>query len=345
MRGVVSGMLAAALFGASAPLAKLLLPGAGPLTLAALLYLGAGLALTGYRLVRQTTPEAALRAADAPLLAGIVVFGGVVGPVLMLVGLERLSALAGALLLNLEAPFTMLLAVVLFGEHLARSEALGAALIVAGAAAVGARPGELRADWPGTLAIAGACLSWAIDNNLTARLTLRDPVGVTRAKTLLAGATSAALALATGAALPPVRLVGPALVVGALSYGASLVLHMRALRALGAARQAAIFATAPFAGAILAIPLLGDLPTASDGLAAAAMVAGAALLLGARHSHVHVHEAVEHEHIHVHDDHHAHAHAGIDPAAPHSHRHRHEAIEHDHPHVSDAHHHHRHRPP
>src|SRR5262249_51873107 len=243
-----------ALFGASAPFAKLLLPGVGPLALAALLYLGAGVALTGYGVARRPTPEAALRLRDAPLLAGIVLFGGVLGPVLMLVGLERLSALAGALLLNLEAPFTMLLAVAFFGEHLSRREALGAAFIVAGAAALGARPGELRADWPGTLALAGACLSWGVDNNLTAKLALRDPVAVMRAKTLLAGATSAVLALVTGAALPSLRFVAPALIVGAFSYGASLVLHMRALRALGAARQAAIFATAPFAGALLAVP-------------------------------------------------------------------------------------------
>jgi drug/metabolite transporter (DMT)-like permease len=343
-RGALLGLGAAALFGASAPLAKLLLPGVGPLVLAALLYLGAGLALSVYRLVRGPTGErreTPIRRADVGLLAGIVVTGGMLGPVLMLVGLARLSAVAGALLLNLEAPFTILIAVVVFREHLGRHAALAAACVVGGAFVLGLEPGSVRADVPGVLAIAGACLAWAVDNNLTQRLSLRDPIAVVRFKTLTAGACNLALALALGAALPAFPVVAAALVLGAFSYGLSIVLDMYALRLLGAAREAAYFATAPFVGAALAIPLHGRWPTPADLAAAALMIAGVGLMLRERHGHPHTHAAVDHEHMHVHDEHHQHTHDGkVDE--PHSHPHHHDALTHDHPHLPDLHHRHEH---
>jgi len=345
--GVLCALLSAALFGATAPIAKLLLPDAGPLSLGGLLYLGGGVGLVLVGLTRRPAPEnqppreAALQRSDLPTLAAMIIAGGVVGPALMLAGLARLSGMAGALLLNLEVPFTILLAVLAFGEHLGPLEAAGAALVVAGAGALGLRPGEVAGEAQGVLLISAACLSWALDNNLAARLTVRDPVAVARAKTLGAGATLLVLAAATGAKLPPLSVVGAALVVGALGYGASLVLAYRATRALGAARQAAYFASAPFIGATLAVPLLGERPALVDALAATAMLAGVALLAHARHTHAHTHDSVEHEHSHIHDEHHSHPHES--PLSnPHSHRHRHDSITHDHPHVSDSHHRHRH---
>ncbi|WP_437811738.1 DMT family transporter [Sorangium sp. So ce1078] len=343
-RGGAYGLAAAALFGASAPLSKLFLPHVGPLVLAALLYLGAGVGLTLIRLLaaRDPTPrEAALRGTDVALLAGVVLFGGLLGPVLMLFGLARVSGLAGSLLLNLEAPLTMALAVLLFREHLGGRAAGAAVLIVAGAALLGVRPGELHASATGVAAIAGACLSWAIDNNLSQRLTLRDPLAVVQIKTLGAGACAAALALSTGQPLPEPSLAMPALLLGSLSYGVSLVLDMKALRILGAAREAAYFATAPFLGALLSVPLLGDRPGAADLAAAGLMVAGVALLRSERHAHGHAHAALEHDHVHTHDEHHQHAHEGPSDE-PHAHPHRHEPLSHDHPHVPDLHHRHEH---
>ncbi|MCC6995369.1 MAG: EamA family transporter [Deltaproteobacteria bacterium] len=345
--GMLAGLLAAALFGASAPVAKLLLPGVGPLLLASLLYLGAALGLSGWLALRgAASSEARLRRADAWPMVGIALLGGVGGPVLMLVGLGRMSGVAGSLLLNLEAPSTMLVAVLLFHEHLGRREVAAALVIVAGGAALGYRPGELHADGWGIAAITGACLCWAGDNNLTQRLSLRDPAKVVRLKTLSAGLLTGTLALLTGAGLPPLTTVGLALGVGALSYGVSILLDMIALRHLGAAREAAIFATAPFAGALLAIPLLGEHPGRADAAGAAAMLLGVVLLLRARHSHRHTHAEVVHDHSHNHDEHHQHdhAHAGSGPVTePHSHPHRHAPLTHEHPHVSDAHHRHSHR--
>jgi drug/metabolite transporter (DMT)-like permease len=342
-RGTVVGLLSAALFGVSTPLAKLILPGLGPLPLAGLLYLGAGVGLSITPLFRQAgaPKEAPLRRRDIGLLLAVVFFGGLVGPTLLMFGLSRLSAVASSLLLNLEAPLTMLLAVVFFREHLGSHGILASALIVGGAAALGYQPGEFQLDGIGAACVAGACLSWAIDNNLTQRLSLSDPVAVVRIKGLGAGSCLLALSLVTRQKLPSPGLAGAAMLLGSVSYGLSVVLHLRAMRILGAARQAALFATAPFMGAACAVPVLGEHLGLADLAAMVLMATGALLLVRERHGHVHEHEALEHEHLHVHDEHHQHAHEGP-VIEPHSHVHRHTALVHDHPHVSDIHHRHRH---
>jgi drug/metabolite transporter (DMT)-like permease len=358
-RGAVFGLAAAALFGASAPMAKRLLPEVPPVLLAGLLYGGAGLGLTLLGLIRRAggalagpsgrPREAALRASDLPLLIGIVGLGGVAGPILMLVGLQRLSGISGALLLNLEAPLTALAAVLLFREHLSARSAAAAGLIVAGATLLGQRPGGGGSGWAGAAAVGAACLAWAIDNNLTQRLSLRDPIAVVRIKALAAGACNLAIAAALGQRLPALPLVGAALAVGCASYGASVVLDVYALRLLGAAREAAYFATAPFVGALVAVPVLHETWGRAERMAGAAMIAGVVLLLRERHSHSHSHAPLEHDHLHVHDVHHQHPHEHATEPGPggaaHSHPHRHQPLRHEHPHSSDVHHRHSHRQP
>lgn len=342
--GAICGLLAAALFGASTPFAKLLLPGFGALSLAGLLYLGAGLALTAVRLVRWRMgprAEVGLSRADLPPLAAIILLGGVVGPVLMLFGLSRVSGVSAALLLNLEAPLTILVAILVFREHLGIKEIVSASVIVLGATVLAYAPGPLEQSLLGVVAIAGACLAWAVDNNLTQRLSARDPVELVQLKTLSAGLLSTALALSINQTPPSAPAALIALVLGSLSYGASILLDAYALRLLGAAREAAYFATAPFLGAAIAIPLLDERPSISALAGGALMVLGVVLLFRARHQHLHTHEALEHEHLHVHDEHHQHTHEGP-VTEPHAHPHRHAALVHDHPHVSDLHHRHRH---
>ena len=273
--GSIYGLGGAVLFGASTPLSKLLLPGVGPLMLAALLYLGAASLVSVFRLLSraggQQSREAKIRGSDALTLGGVVGFGGVLGPVLMLFGLARISALTGSLLLNLEAVFTILLAVIVFHEHLSRSLAAASCLVVVGALLLSNQPGNLGGNVLGIVSTVGACLSWAIDNNLSQRLSLRDPTAVVQNKTAGAGLTSLVLALATGHTLPtPTFLVG-GFVLGSLSYGASLLCVMLALRHLGAARQAAWFSTAPFIGAALAVRIFGVLPTPAEALGMASM--------------------------------------------------------------------------
>lgn len=331
------------MFGASAPLAKLLLAHIDPVTLAALLYLGAAGALSAIGVVRgwaRAPREAALTRGDLLPLAAIVALGGMLGPLLMLLGLERISALAGSLLLNLEAPFTALLAVVIFGEHLGRRGICAVAAIVAGAAALTWHPGGLRADWIGALAVAAACLCWALDNNLTQRLSLHDPATVALIKALGAGSCMLAIALGASGALPDAPVMAGALLLGAASYGLSLYLAIHAFRILGAAREAAYFAAAPFIGAVLSMLIYRQAPERAELLAAALMSIGIAMLLREQHIHVHTHAELMHDHIHVHDEHHAHHEMPV--AEPHAHLHRHPPLTHTHPHTPDAHHRHAH---
>jgi drug/metabolite transporter (DMT)-like permease len=344
--GALLGLGAAVSFGLSAPLAKLLLGEVSPVLLAGLLYLGAAAGLWLAHLIRPQTEEARLQRSDLPRLASIVLTGGVLGPVAMLFGLMRVSALTGSLCLNLEAPFTVLLAVLVFGEHLGRQAALGVACILGGAVLLGLGSDGVASlgDAPGALLIAAACLCWALDNNLTQQLSVRDPFAIVRVKTLVAGATNTLLGLwfARGA-LPSGGFIAGALLLGSVSYGLSVVLDTYALRLVGAAREAAYFATAPFIGALAALFLFGDALRGLDAGAMAVMALGVLVLLAERHRHLHTHEALEHEHLHYHDEHHEHTHApGTSLAEPHNHRHRHGGLVHDHPHLPDAHHRHEH---
>jgi drug/metabolite transporter (DMT)-like permease len=345
-RGAICGLCAAALFGLSAPLAKVLLGSIAPVLLAGLLYLGAALGLWAHRLLAAPTKEAKLQREDIPKLVFVVLAGGVVAPVLMLLGLNRVTALTGSLLLNLEAPFTLLLAVLLFREHLGRYAAIATLLILSGALLLKLDGGVFGGDAVGVLLLAAACACWALDNNLTQKLSVRDPFAIVRVKTLVAGAVNVGLGLSVAQStlgVPSARYVLGALLLGSLSYGVSVVLDAYALRFVGAAREAAYFASAPFVGALGSVVIVGDSLGWSDALAMALMALGVGFLLRERHAHEHEHDELEHEHLHEHDEHHQHAHsAGDAPGEPHSHVHRHERLRHDHPHVSDAHHRHRH---
>jgi drug/metabolite transporter (DMT)-like permease len=343
-RGYGTGLAAALLFGLSAPVAKALLSDVGPQLLAGLLYLGAFMAVAPVsRLRRGRRGEAPLRRSDLGRLGMVVVAGGIVAPVLLMLGLQRTTGVAGSLLLNVEGPLTVMVGVLLLGEHLGRRSTAASVVIFGGAALLGIEGSTGHVDPVGVVCIVGACAAWAVDNNLTQTLTVRDPFAIVGIKTGGAAAVNVGLALALGAAVPRGAILLGALALGAGAYGVSVVLDAYALRALGAAREAAIFATAPFAGAVLAVPLLGDRWGPSDVLAALAMALGVAMLVRDRHEHRHVHEPLDHEHRHVHDAHHRHEHPpGTDPSEPHSHPHHHERLVHAHPHVSDAHHRHRH---
>jgi drug/metabolite transporter (DMT)-like permease len=272
-RGLLCGVASAALFGLSAPLSKRLLPDIGPMMLAGLLYLGAGVGLTVVSLVTRR-PWPHFKRADWWQLALIATVGGFLSPTLLMLGLQRVSGLAASLLLNLEAVFTMGLAVLFFGERLNRSEWMAAALIMAGAVVLSDRPGSVAADGLGVLAIAGACLGWGLDNNLTQRVSSHDPLAIVQVKTLTAGPANVALAFTLRQRFPGGSPLTDALLVGFFCYGISIVLDVYALRFLGAAREAAIFATAPFLGAVAAILILGERAGVSELVAGLLMAAG-----------------------------------------------------------------------
>jgi drug/metabolite transporter (DMT)-like permease len=245
--------------------------------------------------------------------------------------------------LNLEAPFTILVAVSVFREHLVRLEIAGVLVIVLAAGVLTYQAGAIRGDAIGILAVLGACFSWAIDNNLSQRISLRDPVVVTRIKTLGAGLGMLGIAAVTGQQWPSFTITMAAFLLGLVSYGLSLVLDMRALRLLGAAREAGFFATAPFIGAVVAVPILGERWNLQDAVATTLMIVGVVLLLRAHHAHGHTHAELEHDHVHRHEEHHDHRHEGeAFVEEPHAHLHRHLPLTHDHPHLSELHHRHEH---
>jgi drug/metabolite transporter (DMT)-like permease len=339
-RGILLGLAAAVTFGVSAPLAKVLLDHAQPVMLAGILYLGAfaALVLVG----RRGHFEARLRRADAPRVSLLVISGGVLAPVLLLVGLDRVSGTSGSLLLNLEGPFTIAIGIALFGEHLSRRALLGAVLIFGGAVALGVGTGATRADWVGIALIAGACACWALDNNITQSLTLRDPRTIVLLKCGIAGVCNLALAMTIGERFPAIAYLVAALALGAVSYGISILLDAYALRILGAAREAAVFAVAPFVGALVAPFVLPESIGMGELAAGVLMAIGITLLLRERHAHLHTHDVLVHDHRHVHDDHHHHSHPNGLASEPHAHVHRHDVLEHSHPHVSDVHHRHSH---
>ena len=337
------------LFGASTPLAKLLLGLTDPLLLAGLLYLGsgAGLALVkiGGGFPGLGRSEAPLRARDLPWLAAIVLFGGILGPALLMWGLTVTPASTGSLLLNSEGLATMAIAWLVFRENVDSRIFLGAMAILAGAVVLSwpeAAGAGRQLGW-GSVLIVLACMSWGIDNNLTRKLSAADPLQIAMIKGLAAGAVNLALGLVHGAVLPSPTTLVAAAAVGFFCYGVSLVLFVLGLRHLGAARTGAYFSTAPFIGAALALPLFGEMPTLTLIGAALLMGIGVYLHLAEAHDHEHMHEPLEHEHRHVHDIHHLHQHEADAPAGePHSHWHRHPRLLHKHPHYPDLHHRHQH---
>ena len=339
--GVLAALLSALLFGAGTPLAKLLLADVGPWLLAGLLYLGAGSGLLLYRRARRA-PSVRLAREEVPWLAGAIFAGGVLGPVLLMLGLAKMPSSGASLLLNAEGVFTALLAWFAFKENVDRRIALGMAAIVAGALVL-SWSGE--ADCSGlapTLAVLGACFAWGIDNNLTRKLSLTDATWIAAIKGLVAGTVNLMLAVSLGASLPSLPIVGAALVLGFVAYGVSLALFVVGLRHLGTARTGAYFSVAPFFGTGVAI-VLGEPVTLPLLIAGAFMACGVWLHLTERHVHAHEHEVLTHTHAHLHDAHHQHNHDfPWDGWEPHDHPHAHESLRHWHPHFPDSHHRHRH---
>ena len=366
-QGVMYALAAAFLFGMGTPLAKILLASVNPLMLAALLYLGSGLGLAMVRVLqfkRRREPAVLPKGEQWFWLGGAVLAGGVVGPVLLMLGLSGYNAAPASLLLNSEGVLTALLAWFVFRENFNKRIALGMLAIVSGGVVLSwplgsEMTGGVKSVMNGgsvtyALLIGAACLAWAIDNNLTRKVSLLDAGFIALSKGLVAGGVNLVLALLAGASLPSTGLVAQAMLLGFASYGASLVLFVLALRHLGTARTGAYFSIAPFAGALLAIGLLGEPVTLALLLGGALMVIGVVLHLTEHHDHTHTHEALTHDHEHMHDPmgqgkgdfHHDHSHAdGLEPATPgasHHHSHQHLPLAHSHAHFPDAHHRHGH---
>jgi drug/metabolite transporter (DMT)-like permease len=341
-RGVVRCLVAAALFGAAAPAASVLVADTGALAVAGLLYLGAALAVVPV-VARRPWPAAALRQGWRPVAAAVVA-GGAVGPALLMSGIARTDPASASILLNLELVATVALAATVFREHLGPRVVAGAALVAVGGAVLVWQPGaELSA---GALLIAAACVCWGVDNCVTAGIDQVSPEHVVLVKGIVAGTVNLGLGVVVAGGPGPAGIsvlpVAAALAVGALGYGVSITQWVKGARDLGAARGQIIFASAPFLGAAVAWLALAEPVTGRQLVAVVLALAGVALSLETAHGHEHRHQRVAHDHEHVHDDdHHDHAHDdGFEGRHVHAHDHR--ELVHAHPHVPDLHHRHGH---
>lgn len=346
---VLAALASAALFGVSTPAAKALLGVVHPVILAGLFYCGAGIgiallrALAGPILNAPVARQQPLARQDYGWLAGAIALGGVAGPVLLMLGLARTPAATASLLLTVEGAATALLAWFVFHENFDRRIALGMACLVAGAATVSWSGTPTIESLAGPLAIIAACIAWGIDNNLTRKVSLADPLQIVQWKGLIAGPVNLLLGLWAGGSLPGALEMLVGALVGFVCYGVSLALFVVALRHLGTARTGAYFSTAPFIGAATAVIALQQPLTVQLVAAGTLMAVGVWLHVTERHAHAHTHHRMVHAHSHRHDEHHRHAHGPQDPPGePHTHAHEHETLTHSHPHVPDMHHDHRH---
>ncbi|RDV00318.1 DMT family transporter [Trinickia dinghuensis] len=349
LNAALTALLAAALFGATTPVAKLLLGTLSPFMLAGLFYLGSGVGLGLAILVRRTVRsgqaqehDAQIHQSEIPWLAGAIAAGGVAGPALLMLGLGSTPAATGSLLLNLEGVFTAVIAWVVFRENVDLQIFLGMVAIVAGGVLLSWTGGTV--GFPiGALLIAGACACWAIDNNLTRKVSTNDAMVIACLKGLVAGPVNLVIAHWLGASMPAAGHVAAAMATGFAGYGVSLVLFVVALRNLGSARTGAYFSVAPLFGVVLSLALWPAMPPPLFWCAAALMAIGIWLHLRERHEHPHTHEPLQHTHKHRHDEHHQHEHDfEWDGAEPHTHPHRHVPITHTHAHFPDIHHRHSH---
>ena len=344
-QSVFFAVAAAVLFGASTPLAKLLTGDISPVLLGGLLYLGSGIGLGLFRLLRDKGWQpSGVPPSEWPWLIGAIFFGGVLGPVSFMYGLTMTSGVEASMMLNLEAVLTATLAWLAFKENADRRIVLGMFAIVAGGVVLSWQPKTTGiSSLAGLGAIFLACLFWAIDNNLTRKVSASDSVFIAASKGLLAGIVNCTVALTLGAGLPEPQTVLVTMAVGLFGYGVSLVFFVLALRGLGTARTGAYFSTAPFIGAAVSLLLLNERAGTMFWVAFTLMAWGVWLHLTEKHEHEHTHEPLKHSHAHVHDEHHQHVHdAGVEVTEPHAHEHLHSVIRHKHPHYPDIHHQHSH---
>jgi len=347
LTAIFQALIAAFLFGSSAPLAKLLLGEVSPVLLAALLYLGSGIGLLSVKLfwkaVRVEKKEAQLTRADWPWLAGAILAGGVVAPITLMVSLRHTPAATASLLLNFEGVATTLIAAIVFKEAIGRRAWWSIGLITL--ASILLSTDFTNRFWfsLSALGVLLACLMWGIDNNLTRNISAKDPLIIVTAKGLGAGLVSLVIAISLGNTFPPLGVTLSALLLGSLSYGFSIFLFVLAMRGLGAGRTSALFGMAPLAGILLSFLIFQERIGSLFLLALPLMAVGALILVREEHDHRHTHEEFIHEHRHAHgDEHHNHRHETKVPGETHCHAHCHSGVDHSHDHAPDIHHRHAH---
>ena len=342
MQYIVIAFISAVLFGASTPIGKALLESLPPFQLAGLLYLGAALGVLPFFF----TTKNALRIDKIDRknflrLSGAISLGGVVGPVLLLFGLQMASSATVAMWLNLELVATAILGFAIFRDHLGRFGWVGVTGTVLASMMLSWHEGNIGVY--ALLLVAGASICWGLDNHLTALIDGITPTQSTFWKGLIAGSVNLFIGFIVevpGGGLP---LITGAIIVGIFSYGFSISLYIWSAQNLGATRSQMIFASAPFFGVLLSVILLGESLSWMQIGAALLLVLSILILFRDQHGHYHEHKPMNHNHSHRHDDqHHIHTHTEYADNSSHGHWHNHDSTSHNHPHWPDVHHRHDH---
>jgi drug/metabolite transporter (DMT)-like permease len=336
---ILQALLAALFFGASAPVSKLLLGDVPPVLMAAFLYLGSGTGISLIKLYQRLTSnqkEAGIKSPDIKWLAGAIISGGILAPIILMISLKNTPASTASLLLNFEGVGTTLIALFFFRESISRRALLAIFAITLASIFLSTNFQSGFGFSLGALGVLLACILWGVDNNFTRNISAKDPLTIVAWKGLVAGTFSLFLGLILGQRLPASATILSILLLGFISYGLSTMLFIYSMRGLGAARTSALYGTAPLAGVLLSILIFKDPITFLFGIAMVLMVAGALLLANEEHAHFHIHMPVLHEHRHQHDEFHEHDEVDV----THSHEHEHSRTEHEHGHMPDIHHRH-----
>jgi drug/metabolite transporter (DMT)-like permease len=340
-------ILSATLFGLSSPLAKLLVKEISPVAMAGLLYLGAFIGLAIYNLVRKigtadskrTVP---LEKRDFPWLIGAIAAGGIVAPISLMSGLQMISGFSTSLFLNLEGIATAIIAIFFFHENAGKRLWLALICVTIAGVLLSWNTEHNQFNIAGPLLVTLACIAWGVDNNLTRHIAEKDSTQIVMLKGLIAGTVSLSLAFLLGRGIAFNINILLALLLGAFSYGLSLVLFIQALKGLGASRTGVFYSFGPFIGAIASIIILKEWLGWVMFPAIALMILGVWLITREKHAHQHSHQPVIHNHSHRHDDlHHEHTHPELVQGS-HTHTHTHAALSHAHSHWPDTHHRHAH---
>lgn len=338
-------ILAAVLYGISSPLAKLLLEEIEPTLMAALLYLGAGFGMLAIhflkRLSKHEVVEARLTRNELPFTLGMIVLD-IAAPIFLMFALTFTTAANVSLLNNFEIVATAMIALIVFKEAIGRRVWLAIILITLASILLTFEDSSFNFSI-GSVFVLLACISWGLENNLTRKLSLKDPVQIVILKGLGSGTGALMIAFFTGVSQINFIYAAIAMLLGFVAFGLSIYFYILAQRTLGAARTSAYYAIAPFVGVLISIIIFGQPLTWSFLTACLLMIIGAYFAAAEQHRHRHIHVETAHEHRHTHQDgHHTHNHAAGDKFE-HSHVHQHEQVEHSHKHTPDTHHTHSHR--
>jgi drug/metabolite transporter (DMT)-like permease len=342
---VFTAILAAALYGISSPISKLLLSEIPPTLMAALLYLGAGFGMLLLKFLRNVSRnvqiEAKITKKEWPYILGMISLD-IAAPICLMLGLSLSNPANVSLLNNFEIVATSFLALLVFKEAVGKRMWLAILLITISSIALTLENMNSLTFSVGSVFVLIACICWGFENNCTRMLSMKDPLQIVAIKGIGSGVGSLLISMVNKQFSTNLAFMVFTLILGFVAYGLSIYFYIKAQRHLGAARTSAYYATAPFIGVLVSWIIFREGITVQFLIALVIMLAGSYFAISEVHYHKHYHEEVTHEHKHNHvDGHHNHIHAP-EFTGEHSHVHTHNAMEHDHTHTPDTHHHHTH---